>query len=199
MAKAKSADEAMAAVGEKPAVKREEVMSGARVAPSPADPPEVKEASLSPRARKAAAVKQKEATVAKKAKPAKSAKPALSPGAAAADAKRATVDLRADLRAFAAGRPQGWDHKDWLAFLEHLRERGHETSDADAIGKALERERLAVVLETVQGMGPKRVDSLVERFQTLWSLRHASVDAIATTPGMNLSLAEKVRQALAAG
>lgn len=201
MAKAKSADEAMAAVGKKPAVKREEVMSGARVAPSPADPPEVKEASLSPRARKAAAVKQKEAAVAKKARPAKAAKsagPAMSPGAAAADAKRATVDLRADLRAFAAGRPHGWDHKDWLVFLEHLSERGHETSDAEAIGKALERERLAVVLETVQGMGAKRVDSLVERFQTLWSMRHASVDAIATTPGMNLSLAEKVRQALAA-
>lgn len=202
MAKAKSADEGVAAVGtKKPAVKREDVMSGARVAPSPADPPEVKEASLSPGARKAAAVKQKEAATAKKAKPAKSAraaKPVMSPGAAAADAKRATVDLRADLRAFASGRPQGWDHKDWLAFLEHLRERGHETSDAEAIGKALERERLAVVLETVQGMGPRRVDSLVERFQTLWSLRHASVDQIATTPGMNLSLAEKVRQALAA-
>lgn len=203
MAKAKSVDEAMAAVGKKkPPVKREEVVSGARVAPSPADPPEVKEASLSPRARKAAVVKQKEAAAAKKARPAKparSAKPAMSPGAAAADAKRATLDLRADLRAFAAGRPQGWDHKDWLAFLEHLRERGHETSDADAIGKALERERLAVVLETVQGMGPRRVDALVERFQTLWSLRHAPVDAIASTPGMNLSLAEKVRQALAAG
>jgi len=199
MAKAKSADEAMAAVGKKkPAVKREDVVSGARVAPSPADPPEVKEASLSPRARKAAAVKQKEAATAKKARPAKAAKPAVSPGVAAADAKKATLDLRADLRAFASGRPQGWDHKDWLAFLEHLRERGHETSDAEAIGKALERERLAVVLETVQGMGPRRVDSLVERFQTLWSLRHASVDAIASTAGMNLSLAEKVRQALSA-
>jgi hypothetical protein len=164
------------------------------VAPSPADPPEVKEASLSPRARKAAVVKQKEAATVKKARPI--AKSGARAGVAAADAKRATADLRSDLRAFAAGRPQGWDHKDWLAFLEHLRERGHETSDADAIGKALERERLAVVLETVQGMGPKRVDSLVERFQTLWSLRHAPVDAIATTPGMNLSLAEKVRQAI---
>ena len=206
MAKTKSADENKAAKPAAkgkagPAAKREEVMSGARVAPSPADPPEVKEASLSPRARKAAEVKGKEAAAAKKAKPAKSTKsaqPAVSPGVAAADAKRATLDLRADLRAFASGRPQGWDHADWLAFLEHLRERGHETSDAEAIGKALERERLAVVLETVQGMGPKRVDSLVERFQTLWSLRHASVDAIASTPGMNLSLAEKVRQTLSA-
>lgn len=194
MAKTKSVDETTAGKT-KPAVKREEVMSGARVAPSPADPPEVKEASLSPRARKAAAVKGKEAAARKKA--AKPAKAAVRPGVAAADAKKATVDLRADLRAFAAGRPQGWDHADWLAFLEHLRERGHETSDAEAIGMALERERLAVVLETVPGMGPKRVDGLVERFQTLWSLRHAPVDAIASTPGMNLSLAEKVRQAIA--
>lgn len=192
MANTKSADETMAA---KPAVKREEVMSGARVAPSPADPPEVKEASLSPRARKAAAVKGKEAAARKKA--AKPAKSAVRPGVAAADAKKATVDLRADLRAFAAGRPQGWDHADWLSFLEHLRERGHETSDSEAIGMALERERLAVVLETVPGMGPKRVDGLVERFQTLWSLRHAGVDQIASSPGMNLSLAEKVRQAVA--
>jgi excinuclease UvrABC nuclease subunit len=48
----------------------------------------------------------------------------------------------------------------------------------------------------VQGMGPRRVDAVVQRYDTLWSARRADVDEIATLPGMNRSLAEKVRQAM---
>jgi hypothetical protein len=162
-----------------------------RGAPAPADPPAVKEAAVSPRARKAAAEKAKEPPTKRAA-----AKAPARKGVAVADARRAGDDLRADLRAFAEGRPQGWDHADWLVFLDHLRERGHDTADADAIGLMLERERLAALLERVQGMGPKRVQGIVERYDTIWSAHHASVDELAALPGMNLSLAEKVRQAL---
>lgn len=101
-------------------------------------------------------------------------------------------ELREDLRAFAAARPSGWEHHDWLAFLDHLRERGHDTSDPEAIGAALERERLAVVLAGVEGLGPRRVHSLVDRFRTLWSMRHAAADEVAGVPGMNRPVAERL-------
>ncbi|HEX6913250.1 MAG TPA: helix-hairpin-helix domain-containing protein [Longimicrobium sp.] len=100
--------------------------------------------------------------------------------------------LAADLRAFAMARPSGWDHDDWVSFLAHLGEQGHDVSDADGIGRRLERERLGVVLGGVQGLGPKRVDGLVERFETLWSLRHASAAEVASVPGMTRPLAERL-------
>jgi hypothetical protein len=106
--------------------------------------------------------------------------------------EKESASLQADLRAFAAGRPEGWSHEDWLAFLEHLGTRGHDTADADRIGQALERERLAVVLEEVQGMGPRRVDSVVNRFETLWKLSQASADDVASLPNVPRALAERV-------
>jgi hypothetical protein len=102
------------------------------------------------------------------------------------------LNLKADLRAFAAGRPEGWGHDDWLAFLEHLAQRGHDTESAAEIGEALERERLAVVLEVVQGMGPRRVDSVVNRFGSVWHLSQASVEDVCSLPSMPRSLAERV-------
>lgn len=107
--------------------------------------------------------------------------------------KEKEVDqLQADLRAFAIARPGGWDHADWEAFLAHLAERGHDTSDRAAIGSRLEQERLAVVLGGVQGLGPKRVQALVDHFHTLWSTRNAGLEEIAAVPGMNRPLAEKL-------
>ena len=104
--------------------------------------------------------------------------------------------LQADLRAFAQARPAGWNHEDWVSFLEELASRGHDVSDSAGIGSRLEQERLAVVLGTVQGLGPKRVQSLVERFHTLWSLRQAGPDALAAVPGMTRPLAERVAEEL---
>ena len=160
-------------------------------APAPADPPAVKAASLSPRARKAAAVKAVEKKPAKR--PAKKWVQDEKGGFAY---KREGPDLRADLRAFVQARPSGWGHDDWVTFLDHLRERGHDTTDSEAIGLALERERLAATLERIPGMGPRRVQAVVARYDTLWSACRADVDEIAALPGMNRSLAEKVRQAL---
>ncbi len=100
--------------------------------------------------------------------------------------------LAADLRAFALARPGGWDHDDWVSFLEHLGTQGHDVSDIDGIGKRLERERLGVVLGAVQGLGPKRVDGLVERFETLWSLRQAGAEEVASVSGMTRPLAHRL-------
>ena len=112
-------------------------------------------------------------------------------------AKPQGPELKADLRAFAAARPGGWEHDDWLTFLDHLKTRGHETGDDAEIGRLLERERLAVLLERVPGMGPRRVASVVERYETAYSAARADVDDLAAVPGMNRALAEKVRQGLA--
>jgi hypothetical protein len=102
-------------------------------------------------------------------------------------------DLTRDLRDFASGRPDGWDHDDWEAFLDHLRGRGHDTSNADAIGLALERERLALALQKVEGIGPQRIRALTDRFITLWSLRNAEVEDIASAASIRRDLAERIK------
>lgn len=176
----------------------------ARRAAAPADPPEV---------RKAGAVANPEtaATAARK----RAASPAMPRAAGATSPKRGkgetyaesakkrhavkeTDQLREDLRDFASARPSGWGHDDWLAFLDALKERGHDTSEPEAIGRQLERERLAVVLSQVPGLGPKRVEALVERFETMWSARHAGAERIAEVPGIPRALAERVAEALRA-
>lgn len=104
--------------------------------------------------------------------------------------------LQADLRAFAQARPGGWNHDDWVSFLSELGTRGHDVSDAEHIGSRLEQERLAVVLGSVAGLGPKRVQALVERFHTLWSIRGAGTDELAAVAGMTRPLAERVAEEL---
>lgn len=111
--------------------------------------------------------------------------------------KEKEVDqLQADLRAFAQARPGGWSHDDWVSFLSDLATRGHDVSDAERIGSRLEQERLAVVLGSVQGLGPKRVQALVDRFHTLWSVRAAGADDLAGVSGMTRPLAERVAEEL---
>jgi len=112
-------------------------------------------------------------------------------------AVRQEANLRADLREFAGARPKGWNHAEWLGLLDDLRGRGHDVSDASAVGMSLERERLAVHLEAIPGMGPRRVEALVGRYHTLYSLRQAGAAELAELPGMNRALAERVHQQFA--
>src|SRR5690554_3551106 len=86
--------------------------------------------------------------------------------------------LRRDLRDFASARPDGWSHDDWLRFLEHLEQRGHNITDRDAIGSLLERERLALALEQIPGVGPRRVQSIADRYGYLWRLRETDVEQL---------------------
>ena len=102
------------------------------------------------------------------------------------------------LDAFIEAHPDGWDHLNWLELLADLEEAGFDVSDADTIGYELENRRLAWALRSreVPGLGPKRIDAVVDRFGTLWSLQHADVDEVAeirTIPG---ALAEKVVAAI---
>ncbi|HEV2148636.1 MAG TPA: helix-hairpin-helix domain-containing protein, partial [Longimicrobiaceae bacterium] len=102
-------------------------------------------------------------------------------------------DLRGELRDFARSRPGGWGHDEWQGLLGDLRGRGHDVSDEGAVGMQLERERLAHQLEDVGGLG-KKADALVDRFETVYSLRQASVDDIASVKGIDRQLAERVKE-----
>jgi hypothetical protein len=99
------------------------------------------------------------------------------------------------LNAFIETHPEGWDHFQWLGLLADLEENGFDVSDPTAIGYELESQRLAWELRRrdVPGLGPKRIDAVVEQFGTLWSLRHAAVEDFAeikkSVPG---KVAEKV-------
>lgn len=107
------------------------------------------------------------------------------------------IDLRRDLRDFASARPEGWNHEDWLVFLESLRDRGHNVNDRDAIGLALERERLDLALCGIRGVGPRRRNALVEHFGTIWKLRNAEIADIVRVGSVPGVVAERIREKLA--
>jgi len=106
--------------------------------------------------------------------------------------------MKKRLRAFVEDHPDGWDHDDWMGLLAELEANGSDVSDPQKIGRFLEKTRLEWELtrRSVKGLGPKRSEALVDRFETLWSLRHASVDDVAEVPTITRSLAEKVIQAI---
>ncbi|MBB4636550.1 hypothetical protein [Longimicrobium terrae] len=110
--------------------------------------------------------------------------------------ERARDQLAEDLRAFAGARPSGWNHDDWVGFLTELAAKGHDCSDPEQVGARLERERLAMSLEAIQGVEHAGVEALANRFQTLWSARHASPQDIAQTAGIPQPQAERVLHAL---
>lgn len=91
----------------------------------------------------------------------------------------ATTALQLELNQFVATHAEGWSHAEWLQLLDRLRSLGIP-ADSDKVGAQLEKTRLAAVLRSKQvpGLGPRRIEALVDRFQTLWSFRHASTDDI---------------------
>jgi hypothetical protein len=106
--------------------------------------------------------------------------------------------METHLNAFIEAHPDGWDHLSWLELLAELEEAGFDVSDPDAIGYDLESHRLAWELRRreVPGLGPKRIDAVVDRFGTLWSLQHAEVDEVANIKTIPGALAEKVVAAI---
>lgn len=106
--------------------------------------------------------------------------------------------FRARLRDFVTGHEQGWNHHEWLELLCQLTDAGVDTTDPDAIGTALEHERVLVFLEGLQvkGLGPKRREAVAARFGRVWDLRHATVDEIAAIPTFQQDLAEALYEAI---
>lgn len=105
-------------------------------------------------------------------------------------------NLKKDLREFASARPQGWGHDDWIAFLEDLQRRGHDVRDRDAIGLALEKERLDLALSSVKGVTAPKRKALVERYGNAWNLRNAPADDVAAVAGIDREAADRLKSAL---
>ncbi|MDH3270771.1 MAG: hypothetical protein OEN56_05530 [Gemmatimonadota bacterium] len=102
------------------------------------------------------------------------------------------------LQAFIEAHPEGWQHHEWLELLAELDQNGFDVSDTDAVGWELERERLSWELRRkgVPGLGPKRIDAVVERFGTLWRLQHAEPEQVAEIKTIPGKLAEQVVRAV---
>jgi excinuclease ABC subunit C len=105
-------------------------------------------------------------------------------------------ELRLDLRGFVEEHPYGWEHGEWLDLLASLRDRGHEVGDAAAIGRMLERERLAAVLARIPRVGPQRVQSIVERYGSLSGLREADVEDLTQATRIPRLLAERIKESV---
>ena len=115
---------------------------------------------------------------------------------AKASGQKSPTALKKDLRDFAGARPDGWSHDDWLRFLDDLQSRGHNINDRDAIGSMLERERLALALERIPGVGPQRVKSIADKYGYLWRLRETDADQLAREANVPKAVAEKVLNGL---
>ncbi len=106
--------------------------------------------------------------------------------------------MREALRSFVADHRDGWSHGHWERLLHQLEQGGFDTERPDEIGRALERERVRVVLEDVgiRGLGPKRREAVAEHFGSLWNLRQASVEDLTERSQLPKGLAERLHAAL---
>jgi hypothetical protein len=109
------------------------------------------------------------------------------------DEQRAPDPIADEARRFVASHPDGWNHEAWLGFLDNLREAGVDTSDPDAIGCQLERERLGQSLRGVNGLGQARIDALVSRHGSCWNVAQQSVEELEQS-GLSRQQAERVRR-----
>jgi hypothetical protein len=83
-------------------------------------------------------------------------------------------------------------------------DREEEASPAEAAeaawappADAEEQERIQELLADVSGVGPAKQRLLAERFGTVTAIRAASIDELATVPGISPTLATRIRAALA--
>jgi len=100
--------------------------------------------------------------------------------------------LDSEIQAFVAEHPTGWSHADWEQLLAGLSARKVNVPDHDQLGVRLEAERLrhSLLASRVPGLGPKRVDAIVERFGSVQNLRSASPDDVARIPTIPRRMAE---------
>jgi ERCC4-type nuclease len=102
--------------------------------------------------------------------------------------------LDSAVQQFVAEHPHGWSHSDWEQLLGELSAKRVKVGDVDQLGVRLEAERLRQSLRAarVNGLGPKRVDAIVERFGSVEKLRHASPDDLAGIRTIPRRMAEEL-------
>ncbi len=104
--------------------------------------------------------------------------------------------MRIELSDFVQAHPHGWGHEDWQRLLDGLRRRGFNVDDTESIGLALEKERVRRLLDGVSGLGPKRLEALIDRFPRIWDLQNASGEDLSSIPSIPRSIAETLHQSL---
>lgn len=82
-----------------------------------------------------------------------------------------------------------------LHLIQHIRDESHNHAISGHRAKRGKAKRTSS-LEGIAGIGPKRRQSLLKYMGGLQELRRASVEEIAKVPGISLSLAENIYQAL---
>jgi len=92
--------------------------------------------------------------------------------------------LETAITEFVGAHPNGWSHWEWEQFLASLSARKVKVSNADEVGALLEAERLRRALQGagVAGLGPRRVEALVQRFGSVANLRSAGPDQLGAIP-----------------
>ncbi|MFC1916645.1 excinuclease ABC subunit UvrC [Chloroflexota bacterium] len=82
-----------------------------------------------------------------------------------------------------------------LQLLQRLRDEAHRF----ALGyhqKIRKKETFASSLDTIPGVGPKRKRTLLKQFGSVQAIRNSSVEELATTKGVNHSLAKRIKELL---
>ncbi|MDE1328165.1 excinuclease ABC subunit UvrC [Vibrio aestuarianus] len=82
-----------------------------------------------------------------------------------------------------------------LHLIQHIRDESHNHAIAGHRAKRGKTRRTSV-LEEIEGVGPKRRQSLLKYMGGLQELKRATVEEIAKVPGISHSLAENIYQAL---
>lgn len=82
-----------------------------------------------------------------------------------------------------------------LHLIQHIRDESHNHAIAGHRAKRAKTRRTSP-LEGIEGIGPKRRQSLLKYMGGLQELKRASVEDISKIPGISQSLAEKIHQAL---
>ena len=102
--------------------------------------------------------------------------------------------MSGDIQAFVQQHMDGWNHDEWMGFIHQLGEAGHDTSDQDGIGLALEQERLRCNLKSwgIKGLGPKRIEAITFAYASLENMRGTDGAAIAERTGLPKQVASEV-------
>ena len=100
------------------------------------------------------------------------------------------------LRNFVKDHPQGWGHEEWLGLLADISARGLTPVDGDEIGRMVEKERLALVLGRIEKVGPQRIKTITDKFETVWVLRAADVESLAEATKIPRALAERIKESV---
>ncbi len=82
-----------------------------------------------------------------------------------------------------------------LQLLQRLRDEAHRFAISYHT-RVRQRQTFASALDGIPGIGPKRKRSLLKQFGTVRAIRQASADELATTAGINLSQARRIKEYL---